>query len=112
MQDDYTHATLGMDKNAIIKAFGEPARIVSIKHEEVIIYEQYTSPEHTIANRQYLEFYLDDNGYCHNVKTNYTKPEEHLDKTKTKWTIWGSIAGAAVIFGSTIPMMLYIYDIN
>lgn len=101
--EDYKHASMGLNKEEIITHFGQPARIISQENGEVLIYEQFIGKEKTIENRQYLEFYLNENGICKNVNTNYTRDVKYRDDKKTNWAVWGSIAGTVGLSAVIIP---------
>ncbi len=83
LANEYNKAWVGKTKKQIIDNGGAPSRIVNTgEGNQIVIYEDVTVNSfstniggfdigRTDRNRSYVEFYINKNGQCYQVKTNH-----------------------------------------
>ena len=112
LQNQYNEQWRNVSKNDIIRQFGIPNRIVDIEDgESVLVYENYEhntvlegkahfrsveAESKTNSERFYVEFFLDKDKKCYQVRSNETKEIKKSEPVQTAILV-GSITTGVVL---------------
>lgn len=111
LEQDYNNTYMFWAKTNIIEEFGAPARIVTDGNGlETLVYERPAAAKKhkgTAAEREYLEFHLDEGARCTQVKTNYSEQVELQMKSKPtkKGIFWGCVGSGIVLIEALILIL-------
>lgn len=107
----YNSTYRGQTHSKIVMDFGAPDREVSDGADGIIlVYEDISTSSHVLStgyvdqdvNVSYIQFFIDNQGVCYNVKTNRLSPSQEESIRK------GFLAGYGIIGGTTIITSLAI----
>lgn len=111
LEQDYNNTYMYWTKENIIEEFGKPVSITTdadgletLRYERLPEVNKHQTPS---LEKQYLEFHLDANSRCTQVKSNYTElvAQRFRSKPTKKGIIWGSI-GTGILVIEAIVLIL------
>lgn len=111
LEQDYNNTYMFLTKQAIIDERGTPDRIErGADGLETLVYERTPKTSRhkaDTAEKEYLEFYLNENSRCSHVKTNYTEktPLNAKSGPTRKGIIWGAIGTAILVIEATVLIL-------
>ena len=113
IKNDLTKLFVGLKHHEIIKIMGAPTRETSdglgglilvyedVEYESISSFLKNSSVTNTKPIIGYIHHYINKDGLCYNVETNYTKSKED-DSASIAMAIITSILGTAALVGSII----------
>lgn len=104
MISECEHAYVGLPQTELVAKLGEPARSYTKDDFTVLVFEKFNG-DSTLENRIYIDCYVDAQGVCRDIKTNYYRTERELDTKLTHLVIWPTVAGVVVLTGITVLTM-------
>ena len=117
MKDDLTKLFVGLKHHEIIKIMGAPSRETSdglggmILVYEDVVYESLTkhfgasSFINTTSSTSYIHHYLNKEGTCYKIETNYMKTKED-ESASTTLGIIGTVFGVIALAASVLCVSL------
>lgn len=110
----YNSLYVGQSHAQIVKDFGAPNREVSDgEGGYILVYEWFDystrydgSFIHNNVHRTYIEFYMDDSGLCHNVRTNKLSPKEKKEILTAVGLCFGATSALSVVGSIAILILM------
>lgn len=106
MISECEHAYVGLSQTELAAKLGEPARSYAKDDFTVLVFEKFNG-DSTLENRIYIDCYMDAQGVCREIKTNYYRTERELDTKRTHLVIWPTVAGITVLTGITVLVVQF-----
>ena len=107
----YNSTYRGQTHSQIVMNFGAPDREVSDGGDGIIlVYEDVSTSSYVSStgyvdhdvNVSYIQFFIDNQGVCYNVRTNRLSPEQEQSIRRGFLAGYGIISGATIIGGLAI----------
>lgn len=111
LEQDYNNTYMYWSKEHIIEKFGMPVSVTTDADGfETLNYErlpEVSKHQSTSLEKQYLEFHLDANSRCTQVKSNYSELVAQRVKSKPtkKGIIWGSIGTGILVIEAVVLIL-------
>ena len=102
----YNNAYRGSTHNQIVRDFGAPDRDVSDgAGGYILVYEKFSSSSRVDSfgnvdydvDKSYIQFFMNDQGICYEVRTNWLAPETQKAIVNTAVISYGAISGLSLL---------------
>ena len=114
----YSSTYRGQTHGQIVKEYGAPDREVSDGEDGyILVYETYHTSSHVdnlgyidhSVRKSYIQFFMDKNGVCYNVKTNKLAPGQAEEAFSAVAISTGIISGLSTLgfFAMMVPFMIH-----
>ena len=109
----YNNLYKGSTHNQIVRDFGAPDRDVSDgAGGYILVYEKYNSYSRVDSfgyvdydvDKRYIQFFMNDQGICYEVRTNWLAPETQKALINTATVSYGVLSGVSLLVFLTLVL--------